>query len=459
MKKSNLITLSFAASIALHAWGAGENERPNFALFMSDDCSYYDLGAYGSKVSKTPTLDKFANEGIRFTKCYESAPMCSPTRHNLYTGLWPVKSGAYPNHTRANDGVKSVVHHLTNVGYRVALIGKSHVGPNSVFPFEYVPLQKNNEINFNAVVTFIASSTKSNTPYCLFVMSNQPHTPWNKGNPELFNPETITLPPFYVDTENTRKEFCKYLAEINFMDQEFATMLNLIDKHKQTNNTVVFYLSEQGNSLPFAKWTCYDVGVHSACMVRWPGKIVPGSISSSLVEYNDVTPTIVDIAGAQPVAKMDGKSFKRVLLNPVTKHSKYAFSLQTTRGIHYGSDYYGIRSVTDGTYRYILNLTPEMEFKNAATNNFLFKEWLDIAKTDENARKITDAYRFRPATELYNIVEDPYNQHNLAGNPVYAKKVKELDKALRKWMKACGDKGQKTEMEALDHMPRYIEED
>ena len=199
--------------------------------------------------------------------------MCSPTRHNLYTGCWPVKTGAYPNHTFAKDGTNSVVQHLKPAGYRVALIGKSHVNPESVFPFEYVPLTRSNDINFTAVDTFIASCTKNNTPFCLFVTSNQPHTPWDKGDPSKIDPDKLILPPFYVDTKLMRSELSKYYAEINYMDHEFKKVLDKIDEYNQRNNTVVVYLSEQGNSLPFAKWTCYDVGVHSAYMVRWPGMV------------------------------------------------------------------------------------------------------------------------------------------------------------------------------------------
>ncbi len=156
---------------------------------------------------------------------------------------------------------------------------------------------------------------------------------------------------------------------------------------------------------------------------------------------------------------MDGKSIKKVLLNPTQKHSNYAFSLQTSRGIHSGPDYFGIRSVTDGRYRYIMNLTPEAEFRNAMTRNVLFRHWLELAKTDPKAKQITDAYRFRPAFELFDVWEDPYHMNNLVNDPVYATKVKELDKAWKKWMKQCGDEGQPTEMEALEHMPRNVEED
>ena len=287
------------AITTLSAWGS--SPKPNLVLFLADDCSYFDIGVYGSKDSGTPNINRFAAEGIRFTRGYQAAPMCSPTRHNLYTGIWPVITGAYPNHTTAYEGTKSIVHHLKPAGYRVALIGKTHVLPQSTFPFEYIPTMEGQEINFAPIDTFITSCARSNTPYCMFVATNQPHEPWNKGDASLFNPGKIALPPFYVDTETTRNEFCKYLAELNYMDVEFGRMLRKIDQHKQQDNTVVVYLSEQGNSLPFAKWTCYDVGVRSAFIVRWPGKIVPGTVSGAIVEYCDIVPTFTAIAGLKPV--------------------------------------------------------------------------------------------------------------------------------------------------------------
>lgn len=107
--------LLLSASVALGATSlayAQQTEKPNFVLFIADDCSHYDLGCYGSVDSKTPNIDRFATQGVRFTQAYQAVPMSSPTRHNLYTGLWPVRSGAYPNHTCADEGTLSVVHHL-----------------------------------------------------------------------------------------------------------------------------------------------------------------------------------------------------------------------------------------------------------------------------------------------------------------------------------------------------------
>lgn len=450
--------LILSASVALGATTlsfAQQAVQPNFLLFIADDCSHYDLGCYGSVDSKTPNIDNFAAQGMRFTQAYQAVPMSSPTRHNLYTGLWPVRSGAYPNHTCADKGTLSVVQHLHPLGYKVALIGKSHIAPKSVFPFDtYVPAFKNGELDFDAIQNFISDCKKEGKPFCLFVASNQPHTPWNKGDASQFNPEKLTLPPMYVDIPQTREQLTHYFAEINFMDNEFGTVLSILDKEKVADKSVVVYLSEQGNSLPFAKWTCYDAGVHSACIVRWPGVVKPGKVSDALVEYVDIVPTFIDIAGGKPLAKVDGESFKQVLTGKMKTHKKYTFSLQTTRGINAGSPYYGIRSVYDGRYRYIVNLTPEATFRNVFTNAPLFKEWKRVGETDKHAKAMTTKYQHRPAIELYDVKNDPYCMMNLAESVKdYSGIISRLDKELKQWMKDCGDEGQATEMRALEHMP------
>lgn len=455
MKKMTILT-TIATSAAIYA-GAGESSKPNLVLFMADDCSYYDLGCYGNSDSRTPNIDRFATQGMRFTNAFQSASMCSPTRHNLLTGIWPVKTGAYPNHTMANAGTLSIVHHLRPAGYRVALIGKSHVQPKSVFPWDVeVPLTARNEIDFAAVDSFVSDCKQKNQPFCLFVMSNQPHSPWNKGNPSMFDARKIHLPPFYVDTPGTRNDFCRYLAEINYMDQEFGTLLGILDSSRTAGNSVVVYLSEQGNSFPFAKWTCFDVGVHSAAIVRWPGKIKKGSASDAMVEFVDILPTFLDAAGVAAAGPLDGKSFLPVLTGKVQEHKQYTFSLHTTRGIISGSEFYGIRSVADKRYRYIVNLTPEETFRNAETSGKRFQSWLELAKSDTLAHRLTDKYQHRPAIELYDIVKDKYCLTNIAARPENREITERMDQVLKEWMASCGDKGQFTEMEALEHQPKNV---
>lgn len=432
------------------------NSQPNIVFMLADDCSYYDLGVYGSKDAITPNIDQLARDGMKFNRCYQSAPMCSPTRHNLYTGLYPVKTGAYPNHTMAKDGTLSIVQHLKPLGYRVALAGKRHILPESVFPFEY--LTKSNQVDeYPKIDAFVKDAVSKEEPFCLFFNSKEPHTPWDKGDATLFPPEKLSLPPFFVDTKETRENFSRYLAEINYLDWQVGQVLEIIENNGLKENTLVIFASEQGNSFPYAKWTCYDVGVRSAFIARWPGNIKAGTVSDALIEYTDVTPTFISMAGGTAPQYLDGRSLVDVLKGETDTHKDYAYSLMTTRGINNGSDHYGIRSVVDDRYRYILNLTPEVPFNNNITvKETWWDGWKEVAKTDEFAARMVRNYQYRPARELYDVVVDPYNMNNLAEDPQYEDTVKTLHGKLTSWMENCGDQGQETEMQALYHMPRWL---
>jgi uncharacterized sulfatase len=333
----------------------------------------------------------------------------------------------------------------------VALSGKRHISPETVFTFEFLPDNKNP--NFKAVDNFISDCKQKNEPFCLFLCSNEPHGPWDKGDASQFNPEKIWMPPFMVDTPDTRKNYCNYLAEINYLDGQVGEALSLLKKHDIAENTLFVFLSEQGNSFPFAKWTCYEVGVQSACVAHWPGKIKAGVVSDAMIEYTDIVPTFIETAGGSPPKNLDGKSFLSVLKGQSNEHKKYTFSLQTTRGINNGSDFYGIRSVRSDNFRYIWNLTPEVLFQNGVTNQKKgwWHSWKQKAKKEKHAAMMVEKYQKRPKEELYDIKNDRYCMNNLVHLPEYKEIKEDLRTNLLNWMEKCGDKGQETEMEALFH--------
>jgi uncharacterized sulfatase len=378
--------------------------------------------------------------------------MCSPTRHNIYTGLYPVKSGAYPNHTFAKDGTKSVIHYLKPLGYRIALSGKKHINPREIFPFEYSG--NGNNPDFTVLDKFIKECKESETPFCLFACSNEPHTPWNKGDASRYDAAKLKLPPYFVDTKETRENMTKYLAEITYYDGQVGQTLALLDKHNLADNTLVIVVSEQGSSFPFGKWTCYDTGLQSAFIARWPGKIKPGTVNDALIEYVDVLPTYIEAAGRTPPSILDGKSLLSVLLGKQKEHKRYVFGEMTTRGINNGSDYFGIRSIRSRRFKYVWNFTPEIKFQNACINSNIFKSWQEKAATDADAAEKVRRYEHRPEEELYDVIKDQYEWNNLADDPKYARVKAGLRKRLLKWMDAMGDKGQQTELEAFEHQTR-----
>ena len=174
------------------------------------------------------------------------------------------------------------------------------------------------------------------------------------------------------------------------MDGEFGMLLSILDRRRVKDQSAVVFLSEQGNSLHFAKWTLYNAGMRSACIVQWLGMIQSGTTSNAIVEYVDIIPNIV-------------------------------------------------------------NLTPDMVFQNTETEGNLFKRWKEVAETDLTATWITRRYQHRPSIELYDIENDRYCINNIAGLPGNAPIIEILDRILKQWMEECGDEGQFTEMKALEH--------
>src|SRR5690606_18262687 len=137
------------------------------------------------------------------------------------------------------------------------------------FAFEYSGKQNNPDMA--AIDTLLSECADSETPFCLFACSNEPHTPYNKGDASRYPPDEVQIPPYYLDTPNLRKQFSKYLAEITYYDGQVGEILSLLERHNLADNTLVMVVSEQGSSFPFAKWTCYDNGLQSAMIVRLPG--------------------------------------------------------------------------------------------------------------------------------------------------------------------------------------------
>ena len=437
------------------------HERPNLVLFLADDCTYRDIGCFGGTHSKTPAIDQLATEGMRFNKCYQAAPMCSPTRHNLYNGMYPVRTGAYPNHTFVDPWVKSMPHYLQNLGYRVGFLGKRHIGPGANYPFEYLSDKPKGAETIDLAIAgkFLAEAADSDRPFCLVVCSHQPHSPYTVGDRSLFDASQIPVRHNIVDTPTYRKTFAAYLAEVNYMDGQVGTLLHHLKANSLDDNTLVVYLSEQGNSFPFAKWTCYEDGVKSAFVARWPGVIQPGTETDALVEYNDILPTFIAAAGGDIPKHLDGVSLLPIFKNPKLKGKPYAFSIHTTRGIIQGSDYFGIRSVTDGRYRYIYNISPEVEFSNVNTvargADHWWSSWLEKSKHDPNAAELVRRYVRRSAEELYDSQLDPDNQVNLIDAAQHQDRRRQLRQAVLNWMEDCGDKGLETELLAFQRMKRH----
>jgi uncharacterized sulfatase len=431
-------------------------ERPNFLLIIADDLCWRDLGFTGNREVRTPNLDRLRSEGMYLTNMFSPATTCSPSRHALYTGLYCVRAGAYPNHTRAYDGTKSLFTHLKEAGYRVALQNKTHVGPPATFPYEHIA----GADDLTKTKAFITRDQAQ--PWLLVFASNDPHGPWTRGPRDLYDPARLTVPPYLHDNAVTRKQLAAYYAEITKLDEQVGALMGLLDETRQAQDTLVMFVSEQGSSFPYGgKWSVYDNGIRAATLVRWPGRVKPGSSSDALVQYVDVPPAFLAAAGIDPVKidtgcpdtsgnrGFDGSSFLDVLLGRSNRLRDYVFAQHTTVGIIGYQEPYPMRAVRDARYKLIRNLAPQNIYSIGGIHKGEpITSWQADAKSDPKLAARVDWLFHRPAEELYDLESDPCEMKNLADDPTFAEIKARLGKELDAWMTQQGDKGMETELKA-----------
>mgnify|MGYP003325491189 CR=1 FL=1 len=183
------------------------------------------------------------------------------------------------------------------------------------------------------------------------------------------------------------------------------------------------------------------MGIHAAAVVRWPGRIKPGSESAALISYVDVVPTFLELAGGSTGASsFDGRSFLPVLLGKKQVHHSFVYAVNTTRGIYHGSEAYGIRALTDGDWLYIRNLHPGARFQNMVTyRDPIYASWKKV--DSDFARSRVARYAKRPAVELFDLRVDPWCLRNLAGDSRLAPRSTEFSRRLSKGMEPQGEHG------------------
>ena len=447
-----LLALLWGGWLAV-AGSAAADSQPNVLIILADDCTFSDLPLYGGQNARTPHLDRLGAEGMVFNRAYVASAMCQPCRAELYSGQFPVRNGCAWNHSASRPGTRSLPHHLGALGYRVGIAGKVHVLPAASYPFEAVPGFDGNCVrnptqahDLDGVRGFMTRGQPQ--PFCLVIGLTEPHVPWVMGDASAYPPAKLKLPPNLVDTPRTRQDFAAYLAEISFMDKQVGEILALVDQCGLKESTLVLFSSEQGSQFPGNKWTCWDTGLHTALAARWPGRVAAGVRSDALVHYADVLPTLVELAGGQgPVAGVDGQSFAAVLRGQKPTHRPLAYGAHNN--IPEGPAY-PVRTVTDGEWRYIRNLTPGELFiekhlmgvqGKGGLNNPYWPTWLSSASEQPRAYGLVKRYLMRPPEELYHTAADPFEMTNLAGDPEHEAVRARLSAALDDWMEAQGDPG------------------
>lgn len=408
--------------------------RPNILWIVTDDMGP-ELGCYGLTMMRTPNIDRLAAEGARFTRCFTTAPVCSPSRSAIMAGMYQTTINAHQHRsmTTLPVGVKPITDYFRQAGYFTANLKR--IGPD-------LESKGKTDLNFRTEDLFDGedlSELKRNQPFFAQYQIYEPHRgSWKPGEklPDRVSPEEVILPPYYPDHPVVRKDWAGYLNAINYLDGKVGTVLRFLEKEGLADNTIVFFFADNGRCHVRDKQWLYEGGLHIPLIVRWPNGLKPGTVSDDLVSAIDISATSLYLAGIKLPVHIQGQIF----LGPEAKERKFVFGARDRCDMTVDR----IRSVRDERYKYIHNYMPERpytqfnEYKERAYPAFKVMKQLHAEGklTPEQSLFFSDR---KPEEELYDLKKDPHELRNLAQSPSHQKIKRKLQSELEQWMAACDD--------------------
>lgn len=424
-------------------------DRKNVVVIIADDLGN-QLGCYGDTAAKTLHLDKLAASGTRFTHAFASVASCSPSRATMLSGMPTHQNGMYGlAHATHNQHsfatVKGLPALLAPAGYKSGVVGKLHVQPKEVFPFDETIADggRNPVTMTEKAKKFIEGC--GDKPFFLWVGFTDPHraakgfaneNKYPEGVPAVkFDPKTLPLPYHLPDTPETRAEWAEYYQSVTRLDDGVGRMLKVLDDTKTADNTLVVFLSDNGVPFPGAKTTLYDSGIRLPLIVKTPGQ--KANVSEAMASWTDLAPTVLDWCGVKPPDAMKGRSLLPILNE---KEPKGWDAVYASHQFHEVTMYYPMRAVRTKTHKLILNLAHPLEFPSAS-DLWGSDMWQGVlkSKAEKMGERTVKQFLHRPAVELYDLTADPNELKNVADDAKYAGVRKELEGKLAAWRKATGD--------------------
>ncbi|MGH9661421.1 MAG: sulfatase family protein, partial [Bryobacteraceae bacterium] len=336
------------AALAAAPLAAAES-RPNILLVLSDDHSRPHLGLFGDPLIRTPNLDRFGREGMRFDRAFQMAPQCVPSRAGLMTGRSPVSARIARFNSPLPPDVVTLPEMLRAAGYFTGITRRSfHLdgpGPRAGSLMQAV-FKKRDMITFDRRVDFLDRNAPpgqtvermnaffdrkpKDKPFFLWISFNDPHHVWDKIG--THDPARIPLPPHLPDLPGVRDDLARYYDEIARMDGEFQSVLDTLAARGFAKDTLVVFMGDNGHAFPHGKGSLYDPGLNVPLLVRWPGQVKADAASSELIGGEDIAPTLLDAAGLKPDRHMTGSSFLPLLRGQRFEARRYVFSFRGQHG-------------------------------------------------------------------------------------------------------------------------------
>lgn len=404
-------------------------EPPSVLVFVADDAGWRDFGAYGNEAIQTPHINALGEQGLRVERAFLTIAQCSPSRISILTGKYPHATGAEDLHAPLPDDETLLPTYLRDAGYVSGIMKKRHLGPHGDAQFSWI-----SENLSDAFPAFLDEA--GDRPFFLWVGFTDPHRPYGEA-PQVHDPADVAVPPYLVDTPETRQDLAQYYDEIHRMDGEIGRYLDVLDERGLRDNTLVVFLSDNGMPFPGAKGTVYDEGIRTPLIFSWPDRIRAGSTYDGLVSVVDLAPTLLEIAGLDPPAAMQGASAAHVFDEPAAAGRTYVFS---ERNWHNSDEH--IRSVRTARYKLIRNAYTELPHGTPADAS-TSPSWYALKDAQRAGTLTAEQARLfvapRPAIELYDLESDPWEMVNLAGRAEYEDLARELADVLDAWIRETDD--------------------
>jgi N-sulfoglucosamine sulfohydrolase len=457
MVKPLLVILSgLVITLAQQASGAEPAPRrlahPNILWLIAEDLGQH-LGCYGTKEVWTPNLDRLAAAGVRYTRFFTTAPVCSPSRSAFMTGMYQTTIGAHHHRSHRDDGytlpagVRLLTDWFRDAGYFTANVralpaacdfrGAGKTDWN--FTYAGKPFDSDQW-----------DDLKTHQPFFAQINFQETHRKFQA--PKRADPAKVELPPYYPDHPVTRADWAEYLDAATELDRKIGLVLQQLATNGLADDTVIVFFGDNGQAHVRGKQFCYDSGLLVPLLIRWPKNFPvpkhfqPGSVDTRLLAAIDLGPTMLDLAGANKPASMQGEIFLGDRASPTRP---YVFGARD----RCDETVFRFRTVRDARYRYIRNFTPDRPFLQA--NEYKEKQYpvwnlLKELHADGKLTPVQDALcaPTMPEEELYDTQSDPYEIHNLAESAKHKDILQRLRTALEKWIEESHDQGR--ELEPLD---------
>jgi N-sulfoglucosamine sulfohydrolase len=397
--------------------------RPNILYLHSHDTGRY-IQPYGHAVA-TPRLQRLAEQGVLFRSAFCAAPTCSPSRAALLTGQAPHSCGMLGLAHRGfalNDYRQHLIHTLRAAGYYAALFGMQHIARDpAVIGYEQAWVESSHVPHVApAAAAFLTQGLPQ--PFFLSVGFFETHREF----PEPDEIPHYCMPPQPLpDTPETRRDMAAFKASARILDRGVGEVLDALDAAGLAENTLVIATNDHGIAFPGMKCTLTDHGIGIALIMRGPGGFSGGKVCDALVSQIDLFPTICDLLAIEWPGWLQGRSLMPLIRGEASQINEAIFAEVT-----YHAAYEPQRAVRTRRWKYI--------------RRFDDRSGPVLPNVDDSPSKdlwLAHGWREQPVAseQLYDLIFDPNESHNRAGDPALAAALDEMRARLDTWMRATGD--------------------